>query len=178
MGHIEGAGASFSQKELVGQRRIARWLGGLARWAGIASEDGDGAMSESNRKHNGNGGRHQAQPRPVAVGTPEDSRSAETMEWDALAEGVENRIRAEFAAAERESSDKAQQKDGPYFPAFRIGPQAYRDPRLAGPDWRELAPEGSDARKDAEENPITPYDKDYQKVLRAAVELEHTRTNS
>jgi hypothetical protein len=94
--------------------------------------------------------------------------SVETLEWDALVEEVDIEIERGARSADRGSK----RSDGEYFPAFQIGPEVQPDPRLGGPDWREFAPPGSDARNAAEAAPITPLDDGYQKVLEIVSDLD------
>ncbi len=156
--------------------RFAHGLGRLASSAGH-SQQGD-IMSARNGGTAGTGGRdNQADAESQATDDAPASPvrpSQDTLEWDALTLMIDKAVADEQKQIEQDRSND----DGPLFKAYEIGPQAYRDPRLTGFDWRESAPEGSKPREDAEKDPIKPSDPGYQTMLHLLADLERERTNS
>lgn len=116
----------------------------------------------------GSGNKRDHEP---VVAASEDTRGEDTQEWDVLIAEVQQGVIDDLNAEREQQTTGTRIDDGPNFPAFRVGPQASRDPRFVGPDWRLAAPAESRARQEAKEHPVTPYDEDVQEILKAVFAL-------
>jgi hypothetical protein len=156
----ERGSREFRLQKFVQSLRSVGWLAGLCRHAKNYTGNDEGVCAVSENGH-GNGAAH----RPTEE--PEEPRSQVTQEWDALVADVQQGVIDDLKDERQQQTTGTRIEDGPHFPAFRVGPQASRDPRFVGPDWRTAAPLDSDAYKEAQAHPVSPYDKDTQKILKA-----------
>jgi hypothetical protein len=154
MEHPQHPDRQFEQKEYRGARRILRWLGGLHRWSGPASDESN-AMSSPNGHGNGKSGK------PTNGTKAERQSESRTEEFLALL--------PDEVAEEIEKEKTRPKRIYPDAQDIGLSP-AYPDPVQGTRDWRLLAPQDSDIYKDAVSNPITKTDDDYRSALKTLLQ--------